>query len=921
MRPITLKMSAFGPYAGKTVIPMDELGEKGLYLITGDTGAGKTTIFDAICFALFGEASGINRDPNMLRSKYASDDTPTEVELTFIHAGKEYTVKRNPEYMRLSKRGDKLTKQQPDAELHMPDGTVITKVSTVTQKIEEILGVNKDQFAQIAMLAQGDFLKLLLAETKTRMEIFREIFKTRNYMSLQKKLDEKLREVSDEVADHKKSMAQYIAGIQVDKDDVLSIEVEKAVNGDMTTEDVIELLDRLTDKDLILKDSLDVELDKINSELEKVNASIGAANAMINAKCALEEAKNKLADEEPKLPGLEDDLKNAKEALKEKSNLLKEAAKIETTLPDYDTLIKLTDEIKKEKEENEKKTFELDSLTKSVADKENELTLLKNEQSLIKDSGEETVKLNSVLDKINTEAEALDELSGALSEYKKEKDSLSASQEEYKEKDSEFNKLNSIYESMDQAFRDGQAGLLAKDLKEGEKCPVCGSTSHPNPAPLSDKVPSQKELDDAKKKADRARKDMETSLSDTKALLKAVETKEKLIKKDAKKLLGISEIDAVWDSLKKAEKDCALRKKETEEKLGEVKKQTERKACLDKLIPSLEEKIKEISKSIEKLKEETAAKTSLISEKEKNLKELSSGMTFPDKSEAKESIRILEQKAENLQLTHDKADHLLKEKKEIILQLKASIDSQNKIIKESKAIDLDIEKERQASLNTALKECIDKGKGVASRIETNESIRENLINRSSKTQKSEKKLQWMKALADTANGRLTGKDKVMLETYIQMTYFDRIINRANLRLMTMSSGQYELIRMKEAANGRSQSGLDLGVIDHYNGTERSVKTLSGGESFMASLSLALGLSDEVQSSAGGTKIDTMFVDEGFGSLDPEALDQAYRALAGLTEGNRLVGIISHVADLKERIDKQVIVTKNRTGGSVIRLSV
>ncbi len=185
----------------------------------------------------------------------------------------------------------------------------------------------------------------------------------------------------------------------------------------------------------------------------------------------------------------------------------------------------------------------------------------------------------------------------------------------------------------------------------------------------------------------------------------------------------------------------------------------------------------------------------------------------------------------------------------------------------------------------------------------------------------EQKLQWVRALSETANGQLSGKDKVKLETYIQTTYFDRIINRANLRLLTMSGGQYELMRMKEAANAKSQSGLDLGVKDHYNGSERSVKTLSGGESFMASLSLALGLSDEVQSSAGGIQIDTMFVDEGFGSLDPEALDMAYKALAGLTEGNRLVGIISHVADLKERIDKQVVVTKEKTGGSFIEVVV
>ena len=270
MRPLFLKMSAFGPYAGYTEIPMEELGEQGLYLITGDTGAGKTTIFDAICFALFGEASGENRDASMFRSKYADKDTPTEVELRFSHAGKEYTVNRNPEYMRPAKKGDGYTKQVADAKLYLPDGKVITKLKSVTQEIESILGINKDQFSQIAMLAQGDFMKLLLADTKERMEIFRELFKTQNYRALQKRLDDESKSVYGLLADSKKSIEQYIANIQVDQDDVLSIDVEKAIVGNMTTEAVVELLDRLTDQDAVLKDKLNTELENISKDLEKV---------------------------------------------------------------------------------------------------------------------------------------------------------------------------------------------------------------------------------------------------------------------------------------------------------------------------------------------------------------------------------------------------------------------------------------------------------------------------------------------------------------------------------------------------------------------------------------------------------------------------------------------------------------------------
>ena len=270
---------------------------------------------------------------------------------------------------------------------------------------------------------------------------------------------------------------------------------------------------------------------------------------------------------------------------------------------------------------------------------------------------------------------------------------------------------------------------------------------------------------------------------------------------------------------------------------------------------------------------------------------------------------------------YDKADKALHEQKEAVQKLKTAIEENEKSIKNANITDIGDVIDKQKDLKQKQEEYDLRSRTVTARLENNENTRANIISQSDRIVKVEKQLQWIKALADTANGKLTGKDKVMLETYIQTTYFDRIINRANLRLLTMSGQQYELVRLKQAENSRSQSGLDLGVIDHYNGSERSVKTLSGGESFMASLSLALGLSDEVQSSAGGIQIDTMFVDEGFGSLDPEALDMAYKALAGLTEGNRLVGIISHVADLKERIDKQVVVTKEKSGGSKIKIEV
>lgn len=319
MRPLKLTLSAFGPYAGRVEIPMDDLGSQGLYLITGDTGAGKTTIFDAICYALYGKASGGNRDASMLRSKYADPETPTEVELTFLHGGKEYCVKRNPLYMRPRRgKGEGLTKQLAYAELRTPDGRVYTKVSEVTDAIVKLLGIDMDQFSQIAMLAQGDFLKLLIAKTEERQDIFRKLFQTKMYQDLQNKLLAKETEIGQKVKDGKKSIKQYISGIQVDKDDVLSIDVEKAKNGAMTTAAVVELLDKLADQDEMLEEELNSELEHLNNDLESVNKKIGAAEEVEKAKRAKNEADEKLETENPKLEQFTNDLNMAKENLKGK---------------------------------------------------------------------------------------------------------------------------------------------------------------------------------------------------------------------------------------------------------------------------------------------------------------------------------------------------------------------------------------------------------------------------------------------------------------------------------------------------------------------------------------------------------------------------------------------------------------------------
>ena len=429
MRPLKLNLSAFGPYAGKTEIPFDELGEKGLYLITGVTGAGKTTIFDAICFALFGEPSGNNREKSMLRSKYALPETPTEVELSFLHGGKEYYVKRNPEYMRPYKGKEGFTKQAAGAELKKPDGSVITKATEVTSEIERILGINRDQFSQIVMLAQGDFLKLLLATTKERSDIFRELFKTHNYTTLQKKLDDNQKRLYGMVEDGRKSVAQYISGIQVDKDDVLSLEVEAVQKDNIPTEVVVELLDKLIEKDTAEADRIEKELDEINAELEKVNASIGAAEALSNAQKALETAEGRIEEERDKRKQLKESFDKAEEALKEKEALGQEYARIKALLGDYDKEEVLRDELDKNTREHKQLVGSLEKLEKALKDGQEELQLLRKEEADLKGSDVELVKKKNEFEETQKAAEALDELQEAIGDLEEDEESLKTATE------------------------------------------------------------------------------------------------------------------------------------------------------------------------------------------------------------------------------------------------------------------------------------------------------------------------------------------------------------------------------------------------------------------------------------------------------------------------------------------------------------
>jgi len=919
MRPILLKLSAFGPYAGETVVNMDELGKQGLYLITGDTGAGKTTLFDAICFALFGEPSGSNRIATQFRSKYAGDDAETYVELTFSHNGKEYKVSRIPEYFRHAKKGEGMTKQIAAATLQLPDGQIVSKVKEVTSRIESILGINRDQFSQIAMLAQGDFMKLLLADTKQRQDIFRKLFNTAFYSKLEDDIESARREVEEKVKDGKKSIKQYIDNIAVDENDVLCMEVEKAMDNQMTTEDILLLIDKLVNQDDEVRENLEKESVKINDELAIVNGNIKVAETLERSKKELSDSKEKL----DRLIPVEKELKAkedlAKKELQNKDNFTSEAAKIEADLANYDKVDSLTCEMDKNNKALSENAVLIEKAEKKHNNKKEELNKLNEEKNAYKDVSAIIANLCAERKNIESELNSISELDAEYKSYQKELAKSQKTLEEYAKDNSDFIELQHIYEVKDQAFRNGLAGILASNLIEGQKCPVCGSKTHPEKAQMSDDIPTEEDLELAKETAEAARNKATESGRRSGEIQTAVNVKAQELKKKANKLLNSDDLENIAAFIEEAKDKLVDKSDKLEEQIATETGKQARYNQIEESIPNITKEIEKLVEEITGLKTAKAQVETILEESKKQLEELTKKLVFESKSEAENKIKDLNASANKLQNDYEMAVKEYKAKSEEIVALKSKIDSLEDTLKNATAIDIEKEKDKKSELDSKQDQNKSAAQVVVSRINNNRNIKTNIEKVSVKIADTERRLQWITALANTAKGKISGKDKIALETYIQTTYFDRIIRRANLRFLTMSSGQFELNRQKEASNKQGQSGLELSVIDHYNGTERGIKTLSGGESFLASLSLALGLSDEVQSSAGGIQIDTMFVDEGFGSLDPETLDMAYKALSNLTEGNKLVGIISHVAYLKEKIDRQIIVTKAKSGGSFVKV--
>ena len=927
MKPLKLTMSAFGSYAGKNVI--DFTGQQqGIFLITGDTGAGKTTIFDAITYALYNQTSGGERNGNMMRSQYAQPETETYVELEFLYRGQTYRVRRNPDYKitKTLKNGKIREQKVPHSvELTLPDGTVFPEKKNATDaKIIEILGLTADQFSQIVMIAQGDFLKLLYTKSDERKMIFSKLFRTDIYWKIQENLRRKSMEMDERIQENDRAFEQEKSRI------ILLPESEELP--------LDELVERLRER---LKDALK-EQNLRRANVEELNKKITKYEEINKLFVSLEkirqtgkELEARQAESKERRQQIENARKADKVLVAEQQNLRQQQtveqsvqaiAKMEETLANdqemFETLKTQLQEVeakqKREAADIQKKMLALEQSFPSYEALQN----ARSEEQQAKKVWEDLGKISEEsFHKKKAGIAALKE------QQKRQEQVVEQTKKNWEQTSLSASESAKHYEHMYEAFLKEQAGILAENLSAGCPCPVCGSTVHPDPAKLSDHAVTELEVEQAKKtraaaeeKRDLAYAAFEAEKTEKQKLAQAVEKEEadfvlaQTIAKQQRK-----EAEQNYVSLQKIAEQ--IREKLVYPSLAEAKKQY---AAMQKALEAAEQ---EIAKKRQKVSELAEAMNTLKGQKlaeEENQKTAKKLAVKTEKEYAKllEKSGFVSEETYHLAILPERSrSKLEREEKEYESQCLRQQSEQKLLEKQVSGktyTDTTELNEQLKAEKQALKEAEKTYMELHTAYENDRSVLQNCAVYLEKGKKLESEDQVIKSLSKTANGRLSGSAKIDFETYIQRQYFKQIIHEANKRLLTMSNHQF-ILKLKEEANtGRkTNEGLDLSVYSLVTDSERDVKTLSGGESFLAALAMALGLSDIVERSAGAIHPDMMFIDEGFGSLDAQSRQQAIEVLGELAGDSRMVGIISHVTELKEQIDRKLVVSRTDKGSRAV----
>ncbi len=927
MKPLKLTMSAFGSYAGKNVI--DFTGQQqGIFLITGDTGAGKTTIFDAITYALYNQTSGGERNGNMMRSQYAQPETETYVELEFLYRGQTYRVRRNPDYKitKTLKNGKIREQKVPHSvELTMPDGTVFPEKKNATDaKIIEILGLTADQFSQIVMIAQGDFLKLLYTKSDERKMIFSKLFRTDIYWKIQENLRRKSMEMDERIQENDRAFEQEKSRI------ILLPESEE-----LPLDELVERLrERLKDalKEQNLRRANVEELNKKITKYEEINKLfVSLEKIRQNGK----ELEARQAESKERRQQIENARKADKVLVAEQQNLRQQQAVEQSA----QAIAKMTETLANDQEMFETlKTQQQEAEAKQkreAADIQKKMLAL--EQSFpsyealqnARSEEQQAKKVWEDLGKISEESfhKKKAGIAALKEQQKRQEQVVEQTKKNWEQTSLSASESAKHYEHMYEAFLKEQAGILAENLSAGCPCPVCGSTVHPDPAKLSDHAVTELEVEQAKKtraaaeeKRDLAYAAFEAEKTEKQKLAQAVEKEEadfvlaQTIAKQQRK-----EAEQNYVSLQKIAEQ--IREKLVYPSLAEAKKQY---AAMQKALEAAEQ---EIAKKRQKVSELAEAMNTLKGQKlaeEENQKTAKKLAVKTEKEYAKllEKSGFVSEETYHLAILPERSrSKLEREEKEYESQCLRQQSEQKLLEKQVSGktyTDTTELNERLKAEKQALKEAEKTYMELHTAYENDRAVLQNCAVYLEKGKKMESEDQVIKSLSKTANGRLSGSAKIDFETYIQRQYFKQIIHEANKRLLTMSNHQF-ILKLKEEANtGRkTNEGLDLSVYSLVTDSERDVKTLSGGESFLAALAMALGLSDIVERSAGAIHPDMMFIDEGFGSLDAQSRQQAIEVLGELAGDSRMVGIISHVTELKEQIDRKLVVSRTDKGSRAV----
>ena len=897
MRPELLTMQAFGPYKDLTTIDFTKLDDHGIYLLTGPTGAGKTMIFDAIMYALYQTGSGEYRNKeDTFRNRNVPIDVKPFVRLTFSVLNKRYTIERTLRY-----KAKKDNKNLTDVKVYLKDESnnqLYTNLKEVNDKIIEIIGVDKNQFVQICMIAQGEFKKILNAKTQDRILIFRKLFNSEKYNELQDAILDDYLGLRRKHDDLTLSLYSVLQNVEIDDRDellskyLLSDKVDELLNKQIAKDRIKVDSDsekaKLIDKQLV---DIDISINKalqLKKDQEEINKQKLLVNDLNNQRIIVSEKLNKLNGDDELISKIDDHINkinNDLNAYKQLDDLNKKLNSINISI---DNTSKKLNKLNDDKQLNDKEIMKLEKIIDDNSDIE--AKSLKHSQLLKEWMQQKDVYQKYISDKkILNEDELL----------------LNNKQGIFQDKYNIYLANKALYDKEYDRFLCNQAGILAKDLKDGEACPVCGSTSHVRLAKILDDVYSYEKLDELKKI-------VEVQSNECLQLSRDIASISARIKvaKETLDSIVVSDIDEINSNIKSL--NALL--------LADKKNNDKYKDALNKL-PLLKENGDKLNGLIN---DNSHMLVKLISDKDNvgvYYQDIKSKLSYDCLDSANKMLnKLKEQKKQildNIRSLQEKIigiDNSISASKAIISTLQSKL-------ADSKVFDIDKLNASKNELNKLKSELNNEIKNTYSILDKNIKILNNIKPIYLDINDNEDKLQLISKINDTINGR-SGKEsgKIKLETYVQMKFLDEILIKCNLRLMAMTNDQYSLCRHKEADNRQSQTGLDIDVIDHYNNSIRPVSSLSGGESFKASMALALGLSDEIQASS-KIKLETLFIDEGFGTLDDESLEAMMNILADLSNSNKLIGIISHVEQLKQRIDKQIVVSKDSHGNSKVKMVI